>query len=82
MKTIYKGYGSIKKKLEIHGIPLMRTPTKDDIGMEVVMESIPAENHLVECKGGMKIKWWKNPAVHWYIIRGQDTVTACRELAQ
>jgi len=44
VKLIYKGYGSIKKKLEIHGIPLKRELTKSDKRMDVVVESIPTED--------------------------------------
>ena len=50
--------------------------------MDLVMDSMPAENAMITMPDGSKIEWWKHPDTHWYIIGGQHTVTACRELAE
>jgi hypothetical protein len=78
---MYKGYGSIRKKPEIHGIPLKRAPLDTDKGLDAVMDSCPDENEQVVV-GEELVPWWKAPNVHWYIVGGQHTVTACRELAE
>lgn len=80
VKAIYKGYDAIRKKHEIYGIPLKREPTAADTGMSVVMDFMPGENNTFITPEGKKDPWWQSPSVHWYIIRGQHTVTACREL--
>jgi len=49
--------------------------------MDAVMESILVEDGVVQLPDGSRTTWWKHPDVHWYIISGQHTVTACRELA-
>jgi len=48
--------------------------------MDAVMDHCPAETDTV-VEGGVRIPWWQSEAVHWYIIGGQHTVTAFRELA-
>ena len=79
--TTYKGYGSIRKKPEIHAIPLKRAPIEGvDKGMDAVMDSCPAETDTIE-EDSVTIPWWEGRNVHWYIIGGQHTVTAFRELA-
>lgn len=50
--------------------------------MEAVMDQMPKETDELELPDGSKVTWWKHPDVHWYIIGGQHTVTACRELAE
>jgi len=45
------------------------------------MDTCPGEEEVVFV-GGHSVPWWKAPNVHWYIIGGQHTVTACRELAK
>jgi hypothetical protein len=78
---MYKGYGSIRKKPEIHGIPLKRMPLPTDKGLDAVMDECPGETATVVVDG-LSMSWWKAPNVHWYIIGGQHTVIACRELAE
>ncbi len=78
---MYKGYGSIRKKPEIHGIPLKRAPLATDKGLDAVMDECPKEDVKVLVDGAT-VPWWKSPKVHWYIIGGQHTITACRELAE
>ena len=81
VKQIYKGYGSIRKKPEIHAVPLKMRPTTVENGIDIVMDSMPAEGSKVMVDG-VEVDWWNSPDVHWYIIGGQHTVTACRELAE
>lgn len=51
-----------------------------DIGLEVAIQSIYDEDNKVE-KYDKLIPWFKAENVHWYIIRGQYTMEAFRELA-
>lgn len=81
VKQIYKGYGSIRKKPEINGIPLKRAPIETDKGTDAVMDTMLVEDSKVWIDG-KEVEWWKAPGIHWYIIRGQYTVIACRELAR
>jgi hypothetical protein len=39
--TTYKGFGSIRKKLEIYALPLKRRPGPGDRSMEAVMDRMP-----------------------------------------
>jgi hypothetical protein len=47
--TIYKGFGSIRKKPEIYVLPLKRKPGPGDRSMEAVMERMPnMEETIIE----------------------------------
>jgi hypothetical protein len=47
--TIYKGFGSIRKKPEIYALPLKRKPGPGDRSMEAVMERMPnMEETIIE----------------------------------
>ena len=84
-KANLQGLWSNQEEPEIHALPLKRKPEPTDIGEKVldpVMDSMPAENAMMLMTGGYKVEWWKHPDTHWYIIGGQHTVTACRELAE
>jgi hypothetical protein len=39
--TIYKGFGSIRKKPEIYALPLKKRPAPEDRSMEAVMDHMP-----------------------------------------
>lgn len=80
--TIYKGYGAIRKKPEIHALPLKRAPRDSDTGVDAVLDSMYKETDTIDLPDGSPVLWWKHPDIHWYIIGGQHTVTACRELAK
>ena len=51
MKQIYKGYGWIRKKPEIYGIPLKRESIETSKEMDDVMEKMPAKNSKVKVDG-------------------------------
>jgi len=60
---MYKGYGSIRKKPEIHSIPLKRAPLPMDNGLDAVMEKCPGEQDHV-LVNGILVPWWSAPNVH------------------
>jgi hypothetical protein len=79
--TIYKGFGSIRKKLEIYALPLKRRPGPGDRSMEAVMDRMPdIEEKIVE--NGKEIPWYQRKNIHWYIIGGQHTVESFRKIAR
>jgi hypothetical protein len=67
--TTYKGFGSIRKKLEIYALQLKRRPGPGDRSMEAVMDRMPdMEEKIVE--DGKEIPWYEGKNVHRYIIGG------------
>lgn len=46
------------------------------------MVSMPKEEETRTLPDDTEVLWCKHRDVHWYIIGGHHTVTACRELAE
>jgi hypothetical protein len=65
--TIYKGFGSIRKKPEINALPLKRKSRPGNRSMEVVMDSMPSMDDKI-LENGKEIPWYQGKNVHWYIL--------------
>jgi hypothetical protein len=83
--------GIIRKKLELYCVPLKRVPgwkpdesgevlVKDE-GVDLIMDQMPDIKELVE-EDGRQIPWYKGKNVHWYIVGGQHTYTACKQIGE
>ena len=53
-----------------------------DNGLDTVMKAMPLITNTMTLESDEVVPWWKNPAIHFYIIEGQQTYTACVELSK
>jgi hypothetical protein len=52
-----------------------------DEGVDLIMDQMPDIKELVE-EDGRQIPWYKGKNVHWYIVGGQHTYTACKQIGE
>jgi len=64
VRWIYKGYGSIQKKLDIHVLPLKQAPTTANKGLDAIIDSMLLKMATFTLKPSIEVPWWKNPNVH------------------
>jgi hypothetical protein len=83
--------GIIRKKPELYCVPLKREPgwkpdesgellVKDE-GVDLIMDRMPDIKELVE-EDGKQIPWYESRNVHWYVVGGQHTYTACKQIGE
>jgi hypothetical protein len=83
--------GIIRKKPELYCVPLKREPgwkpdesgellVKNE-GVDLIMDRMPDIKELVE-EDGKQILWYENKNVHSYIVGGQHTYTACKQIGE
>jgi hypothetical protein len=94
ISLFYKGLGAIRKKPELYCLPMSGDPrVKDPVtgeiklkGLEGLLRPMPALNvkfSLRQDDGTDKlVPWYEDEGIHWYIIGGQHTFEACRELGE
>ena len=82
--------GMIRKKPELYCVPLKRGPgfkedasgvrVKDE-GVDLILDKMPGMKDMV-VENGHQIPWYQASYLHWYIVGGQHTYIACREIGE
>jgi hypothetical protein len=83
--------GIIRKKPELYCVPLKRAPwwklvesgavMVNDESVDLIMDRMPNIKELIEEDGKLK-PWYEGKNMHYYIVGGQHTYTACKQIGE